>query len=99
MEKSLGEGKGRHVQVTFQKMLACRAWLDKIEFWQANDTDGKESAAQAIKQCFQHLVSNFLRQKSQGWNLPKLHKQLHTRRRWLEHCISSIDSTHTVCET
>jgi hypothetical protein len=76
-DRALGKDKGIHVQVSFQKLLAYRAWLHKTEFWKVNDNEAKKRAKEAIKRCFKYLVTNFPRRQGQGWNLPKVHEQLH----------------------
>ena len=74
---SLGKDKAKHLQITFQKMLAYRAWLHKSEFWEVGNMDSKERAKAAIKKCLKYLITNFPRKKGQGWNVSKLHEQLH----------------------
>ena len=82
VDKALGKEKGSRVQVSFKRILACRAWLHKTEFWMVNDEDGKKHAKQAIKQCFQNIISNFPCRQGQGWNAPKLHEHCASRMTW-----------------
>ena len=66
-----------HLQVTFQKLLAYRSWLHKSEFWEIENKEAKSKAKEAIKKCWKYLITKFPQQKGQGWNIPKLHEQLH----------------------
>ena len=76
-QNALGREKAKHLQITFQKMLAYRAWLHKTEFWEVGNQEGKKRAKTAIKKCLKYLITNFPRTKGQGWNISKLHEQLH----------------------
>ena len=76
-QKSSGKAKARHLQVTFQKMLAYWLWLHKTEFWEIGNKDAKSRAKETIKNCLKYLINHFPQQQGQGWNIAKLHEQLH----------------------
>ncbi len=65
------------MQITFQRLLAYRAWLHKTKYWKVGDQEGKQKAKEAIKKCLKYLINNFPRKKGQGWKISKLHEQLH----------------------
>ena len=77
-EGALGDVKrAKEMMTAFQKSLACRSWLRKGEFWNANDPTGPPRAKDAIKKCLNCLINEFPRTHGQGWNVPKVHEQLH----------------------
>ena len=36
-ENALGKDKAKHLQVTFQKLLAYCSWLHKTEYWEVGN--------------------------------------------------------------
>lgn len=57
--KSSGKPKAKHLQVTFQKLLAYWLWLHKTEFWEVGNKDAKSRAKEAIKNCLKYLIKHF----------------------------------------
>ena len=59
-------------------MLLCYwAWLKHDTFWEMESTSQLESVMEAVSTLLDELVSCVPRMKGNGWNIPKVHEQLH----------------------
>jgi hypothetical protein len=64
----------RHI---FSMLLCYWSWLRKPSYWKRGDHAAKETALRAIRLMLQEIVTNWPREKGNGWFLAKFHEQLH----------------------
>ena len=59
-------------------MLLCYwVWLKKDTYWTRGDKQAKEGAREAIRTMLSRLIELWPCSTGQGWERPKVHKQLH----------------------
>ena len=61
----------------FQMLLSYWAWLKQDTYWKRGDTTAKEAAKTAISVMLRELIILWPRETGQGWELAKIHEQLH----------------------
>ena len=67
------------VQITYAlEMLLCYwAWLKEDKYWQLDSVDELESVKDAVSTMLHEVITCIPRFKGNGWNIPKIHEQLH----------------------
>ena len=67
------------VEITYAlEMLLCYwAWLKKDKYWQLDSIDQLETVKDAVSTMLHEVVTCIPRFKGNGWNIPKIHEQLH----------------------
>ncbi len=67
------------VEITYAlEMLLCYwAWLKKDKYWQLDSVDQLEAVKDAVSTMLHELITCIPRFKGNGWNIPKIHEQLH----------------------
>ena len=59
-------------------MLLCYwAWLKKDNYWQLNSAEELESVKDAVSTMLHEVTTCIPRFQGNGWNIPKIHEQLH----------------------
>jgi hypothetical protein len=61
----------------FQMLLSYWVWLKRESYWKRGDKAAKESARKAISVMLRELIRLWPRVQGQGWELAKIHEQLH----------------------
>ena len=61
----------------FQMLLTYWVWLKRDTYWKRFNRDAKEGARQAIQVMLVELMRLWPRTRGQGWELAKIHEQLH----------------------
>ncbi len=61
----------------FQMLLSYWVWLKRDTYWKRGDKIAKERARTAIRVMLQELIRLWPRLRGQGWELAKIHEQLH----------------------
>ena len=67
------------VQITYAlEMLLCYwAWLKKDNYWQLDSVSDIETVKDAVSTMLHEVITCIPRFKGNGWNIPKIHEQLH----------------------
>ena len=61
----------------FQMLLSYWVWLKRDTYWKRGDKTAKEAARKAIRVMLGQLIKLWPREEGNGWEIPKLHEQLH----------------------
>ena len=72
-----GEKRYKDMLECFQMMLCYWVWLKKDSYWRQGDKQAKEEARSAIRVMLHRLINIWPRTTGQGWELAKVHEQLH----------------------
>jgi hypothetical protein len=73
----LDEEEYHDIIYAFEQLLCYWAWLKKDFHWKKDDKIEYASAKQAIAKMLQELVNCMPRLRGNGWDIPKMHEQLH----------------------
>ncbi len=74
----LGSGQRlNEMRQVFQMLLSYWVWLKRDTYWKRGDKMAKERARTAIRVMLQELIRLWPRLRGQGWELAKIHEQLH----------------------
>jgi hypothetical protein len=74
----LGSGQRlNEMRQVFQMLLSYWVWLKRDTYWKRGDKNAKERARTAIRVMLQELIRLWPRSRGQGWELAKIHEQLH----------------------
>ena len=67
------------VEITYAlEMLLCYwAWLKKDKYWQLDSAEQLESVKDAVSTMLHEVTTCIPRFQGNGWNIPKIHEQLH----------------------
>jgi hypothetical protein len=67
------------LEITYAlEMLLCYwAWLKQDKYWNLDSMDQYENVKQAVSTMLDELITCIPRFKGNGWNIPKVHEQLH----------------------
>ena len=66
-----------NIVYAFEQCLCYWAWLKKDYHWHLNDAEAYQTTKDAIAQMLSNLVECVPRSTGRGWQIPKLHEQLH----------------------
>jgi hypothetical protein len=75
--KAISKDQYEDVIHAFEQVLCYWAWLKKDYHWSKNDPVQFETAKEAIAIMLRNLAASVPRTKGRGWNIPKVHEQLH----------------------
>ena len=76
------------------EMLLCYwAWLKKDQYWQVDSSDQFETVKTAVSTMLHKLVSCIPWLHGNGWNIPKIHEQLHVA--YYIHMVGAHSNLHT----
>jgi hypothetical protein len=73
----LSDDEYNNILYSFEQTLCYWAWLKKDHHWSRDDTEECERTKVAIAEMLQNLTDCIPRLKGRGWDIPKLHEQLH----------------------
>jgi hypothetical protein len=73
----LSDDEYNNILYSFEQTLCYWAWLKKDHHWSRDDTGECERTKVAIAEMLQNLTDCIPRLKGRGWDIPKLHEQLH----------------------
>ena len=61
----------------FQMLLSYLVWLKRDTYWKRGDKVAQKAAQTAIRVMLQKIMQLWPRPGGQGWEIPKMHEQLH----------------------
>ena len=73
----LDEDVTLNISYTLEMLLCYWAWLKKTTYWNIDSPSQLENVKIAVSTLLDELVSCVPRLKGNGWNIPKVHEQLH----------------------
>lgn len=73
----LSEDEYHDIIYAFEQLLCYWAWLKNDQHWLKKDKTQFEAAKTAIAKMLNELVNCMPRLKGNGWDIPKMHEQLH----------------------
>jgi hypothetical protein len=76
-DQCFGGDQTRNMIDVFQMLLCYWQWLKKKTFWRRGNKSAKARVKQAIQTMLQRLVHLWPQASGQGWDLAKVHEQLH----------------------
>ena len=76
-DDTMGEDRRVDMQYAFQMLLCYRQWLKKPSYWKKGNQQAREDARDSIRAMLHELIEFWPRLKGNGWEIPKVHEQLH----------------------
>jgi hypothetical protein len=73
----LDDDEYHNIIYAFEQLLCYWAWLKKDFHWTKKDRTEYDVAKKAIAKMLQELVNCMPRLRGNGWDIPKMHEQLH----------------------
>ena len=67
----------RDISYTLEMLLCYWAWLKQDQYWKVDSIIQLDTVNHAVSTLLEELVSCVPRLRGNGWNIPKVHEQLH----------------------
>lgn len=73
----LDDDVSRDISYILEMLLCYWAWLKEDKYWSVNSAHQLECVMESVSTLLESLISCVPRMKGNGWNIPKVHEQLH----------------------
>jgi hypothetical protein len=73
----LDDNVSHHITYALEMLLCYWAWLKQDLYWDINSTEQYEIVKDAVSTLLHELIHCVPRETGNGWNIPKIHEQLH----------------------
>ena len=73
----LDDGVIHEITYALEMLMCYWAWLKQDKYWQTNSMEQLDHVKTAVSTMLDELITCIPRFKGNGWNIPKIHEQLH----------------------